>query len=139
MYAPVPPLELPPLLELLLLLELLPLLLELPPLELLLLELPLLELLLLPVVPVPDSATLSAAAPPPAVTFKVALLAPLEVGSNATLMEQAVPAATDVPQLLVSGNWVAALPLNAMLVIGTGELPVLVRAIVWAALTTASA
>jgi hypothetical protein len=88
---------------------------------------------------VPDSAALDDAAPPPAVTLNVALFAPGEAGLKATLMVQAVPAATAVPQLLLCKNCPAPLPLMAMLVIGSEKEPVLVRVIAWAVLTTPSA
>jgi hypothetical protein len=130
--------EPPPLLEPPLLLELLPLP-ELPPLlEPLLLELPLPELLLEllpePLVPVPDTATLRAAAPPPAVTFNVAVLAPVEVGSNTTLRLHALPAATLAPQPLLNKNWPAPEPLRAMPVIGSANSPVFDKVTALAAL-----
>jgi hypothetical protein len=55
-------------------------------------------------VPVPVNATVRAAAPPNTDTLKLAVLAPLEVGANATLMVQVAATATCVPQLLVCLN-----------------------------------
>ena len=44
------------------------------------------------------------AAPPPGLTVIVAVILPVEVGVNTTLIVQLDPTATDVPQVLVCEN-----------------------------------
>jgi hypothetical protein len=54
--------------------------------------------------PVPESATVFAAAPPPGVTFKVADFAPVEVGLNTALTVHEAPAANVDEQVLVNAK-----------------------------------
>jgi hypothetical protein len=54
--------------------------------------------------PVPDSDTVLVPAPPPAVTWRLAVFAPALVGLNLTHIVQRLPAGTDEPQLLVCVN-----------------------------------
>jgi hypothetical protein len=83
---------------------------------------------------VPDKDTDCAAAPPPGVTVKVAVAAPVLVGLNTKLMEQFDPTATDDPQVDVSENDPAFVPESTMLVIGNASVPVFVTVTVCAAL-----
>ena len=76
--------------------------------------------------PVPLSATVCVPAPPPPVTFSVAVFDPVEVGLNTTLIVQVAPTPTEVPQVLVCENWPGVVPESVMLVIGSATLPVFV-------------
>jgi hypothetical protein len=87
--------------------------------------------------PVPVRFTVFVPAVPP-FTLMLAALAPADVGLNTTLMVQAAPAATEVPQLLVPENWFAFVPVTRMLEIDTAVDPMLVSAIGSAALDTLS-
>jgi hypothetical protein len=80
-------------------------------------------------IPVPDSVTVCVAAPPPEFTLRVADFAPVDVGWNTTLIVQAFPTATEVPQVFVCENWVGLPPVSVMLVIGTAIDPVFVTVI----------
>ena len=60
-------------------------------------------------------------------------------GLKVTEMVQLAPAATDAPQVLVSGKFQALVPVTAMPVSSSGALPVLVRVTVWAALGDSAA
>jgi hypothetical protein len=73
-------------------------------------------------VPVPLSVAICAPAPPPAFTFSVPDFTPLEVGANITLMVQADPPGTEVPQVLVCENNARFAPASATLVIGKAAL-----------------
>jgi len=67
------------------------------------------------------------------VTATVALRAPVAVGLNVTEIVQVAPAATLVPQLVVSGKS-PLLPDMEILLIVSGAVPVLFRVTVWALL-----
>src|SRR5450631_3072613 len=66
--------------------------------------------------PVPLSTTVCVPAPLPALTCNVAVFDPVEVGLNTTLIVQAAPTATDVPQVLICENCNAFAPAIAILV-----------------------
>src|SRR4030095_3102119 len=72
---------------------------------------------------VPDSATTLVPAPLPPVTLRVAVFAPPVVGLNTTLTVQLAPAATDVPQVWLTTNW---LMLTRIELIGSDTVPVFV-------------
>jgi len=75
-------------------------------------------------------------APPPALTFSVAVLDRAEVGVNTTLIVQVAPTATEVPQPLVCENWPGLLPESVMLVMGSAALPLFVTVTDCGALAT---
>jgi hypothetical protein len=65
----------------------------------------------------PESGTTMGA--PPALTFSVAAIDPVEVGLNTTLIVQAAPTATDVPQVFICENCPGFAPESVMLVRGS--------------------
>src|ERR1017187_9943639 len=68
---------------------------------------------------VPLSATVCVPAPPPALTFNVAVSDPIKAGLNTTLIVQWDPTATEVPQVLVCENWYGFVPESVILVMGS--------------------
>jgi hypothetical protein len=64
------------------------------------------------------------------VTETEAVRVPLAEGVKVTLIVQLVPAATELPQVLVRAKSLALAPVSAMLVILNAALPELVRVIV---------
>jgi hypothetical protein len=84
--------------------------------------------------PPPESATRVGVTP--ALTFKVAVFEPPEVGVNTTLIVQLDPTATDAPQLLVCENCKASAPESAMLVTGSATAPVFLTVTTIGALAT---
>jgi hypothetical protein len=67
--------------------------------------------------------------------IKEAVRLPEAVGVNVTLMLQLPPAATELPQVLVSAKSPELAPVNAMLLIERAVFPVLFSDTTWAPLT----
>ena len=86
--------------------------------------------------PVPLRATFCVPAPPPALTFNVAVLDPIEVGLNTTLIVHVAPTSTDVPQVLICENCNAFAPAIAILVTESDVEPMFVTVTDCAALAT---
>jgi Pyruvate/2-oxoacid:ferredoxin oxidoreductase delta subunit len=84
--------------------------------------------------PTPESGTWLSV--PPALTFSVAAIEAAEVGVNTTLIVQADPTATDVPQVFICENCEAFAPESAMLVTGSATAPVFVTVTTIGALAT---
>jgi hypothetical protein len=82
---------------------------------------------------VPLRATVCVAAPSPPPTLRLAVFDPAAAGVKMILIVQAAPAATEVPQVLVSPNNAALVPVNPMLVMGSVNAPLLVRVTICAA------
>ena len=93
-------------------------------------------------VPVSETADCAGVAPPPTLTFKEAVLVVAVVGRKEVLMVQLAPTAKVdgnglngfATQVLVCANRFAPVPVIAMLVSGSGTVPVLVTVIVCAGL-----
>jgi hypothetical protein len=78
-------------------------------------------------VPLPLTVLLCVA--PGEVTFNFAQMKPVAVGVKTTLIVHEDPTGTGVEQLLVCENWLGALPVSVMLVMGSGALPMFVTVI----------
>jgi hypothetical protein len=78
-------------------------------------------------IPVPETPIVWTPAPPPELILTAASFSPIVVGRKTTSIVQVAPAATEVPQLCVSVNWFAFVPVSLMLVIGNTTDPVLVN------------
>ena len=78
-------------------------------------------------VPVPATLTFCGLAPPLSVTESVAVRFPVADGVNVTVIEQLAPAATLVPQVLVSAKSAAFVPVKEMPVMLTATLPLLLN------------
>ena len=81
-------------------------------------------------VPVPERLTVCGLPLTLSATLNVAAAAPLAEGVKVTLIAQFAPAATELPQLLVSTKLLALAPDIARLVMPRAALPGLVRVIV---------
>jgi hypothetical protein len=90
-------------------------------------EMPTVKLVL---VPVPMRLTVCGLPLALSVTETEAVRVPLAEGVKVTLIVQLVPAATELPQVLVWAKSLALAPVSAMLVILNAALPELVRVIV---------
>jgi len=76
--------------------------------------------------PLPLKVTVCVPAPPPALTLTLAVFEPPDVGVKVTLMVQAEPPGTEVPQVLVCENSARFVPASAMLEIRNAALPAFV-------------
>jgi hypothetical protein len=97
------------------------------------------ERLAIAVVPVPVRLTVWGLLATLSVRVTVAVRAPLAAGVKVTLIVQLVPAATELPHVLVSAKSLALAPVTARLVTLKAALPVLLKVTVCAALITPTA
>ena len=81
--------------------------------------------------PVPVRLTVCGLPAALSLTLSVALLVPLTVGENVTLMVQLAPWATELPQLVVSAKSLLFDPVMAMLVMLKEDEPLLVSVTGW--------
>ena len=89
--------------------------------------------------PVPVNTAAWGLSPASSVTLRVALRKPAAAGVNVTLIVQLAPAATLVPQVLVSVNSLLCGPVILMLLMLSVALPVLLNLTGWGALAEATA
>ena len=85
-------------------------------------------------VPVPDRLTACGLPLALSVMLTEAVRLPLAAGVNVTLIVQLLPAATELPHVLVCAKSLALVPVSARLVMFKAALPVLVSVTVWAVL-----
>ena len=78
-------------------------------------------------VPVPDRLTACGLPLALSVMLTEAVRLPLAAGVNVTLIVQLLPAATELPQVLVCAKSLALVPVSARLVMLKAALPVLLR------------
>src|SRR5437764_5960869 len=81
--------------------------------------------------PVPDRLTVCGLPVALSFTLSAALLVPLAVGENVTLMVQLAPRATELPQLVVWAKSLLFDPVMAMLVMLKEDEPLLVNVTGW--------
>jgi hypothetical protein len=81
--------------------------------------------------PVPESVTVCGLPLALSLIWNEAVAEPAAAGVKTTLKAQLVPAATDVPQLLVCVKSPGLVPVNAALVMLNAALPVLLKVTVW--------